>query len=760
MRRSSVWIIEIAMLIGILILPAGIVRGQRQPPRGIDMVLVIDNSRSMFANKNAQGILDKALGSDPDLLRITGAGIFISQLGLDAPNPEEFQIAVISLGEAPPKVFAHLTPLGSPKIRGALYESIANPVPENQTRIIEALKSAYAELASPRHRTDNIPVIVLLTDGEPFPREGQSNEDIETLVASHPEVFLFVILLHNPQVEIPGSELAERFGEYIRFWNDLQKYTHVHTYEARDKGELTNLYFQIQQQLVGGPVRPSEMGELLPPGKCLDTVVNEFARKMTIVGVHPLMSRAQIQVRGPRGIIRGDEGPEKGVYHFWVEQCPIEVYIIKGETLIPGRWQACAPKESEVYIRVEKEASFHIRILKPEVIATGIPNEYQAKETFSPSLPMHVEFQVVNERGEPLAEAFELKGTVSSAGRPTESIPKENFSFNSQSMIYTLNYSFLDPQLRQRGAWYVITLEASLIDIATAVSLRVQVGPRPQILQVSPTRVEVHKGQPVLVTVTVSDYDGLQKGAIVEVLNPVTGGRITLEDKGPTPDGRLGTFAGDIAQILSQTGSQNLTVRLTGHTKEGLKVDDTLEGALTVIVLGPLPSPTPIPTPTAVPTPRVVKTPFGTVRADLLPLWLIGILALLTSPLWGPWFYHFVGTLLMARLDRLPIGYIRITRIDPKTNRVLGNPEVYNVYDYARGIHRWIITLGTKGNILLEDDGSGKIGPVALKIWRREGKTFIGQPKGEAKTFDKFERDIRLGSLYIIAYSTEPLKQR
>ncbi len=160
-------------------------------------MLVIDNSCSMFpASQRIPGC--EVWGNDPDFLRITGASLFIARTGFALPAASDYQLGVVSMGDNPPELISPLTSLD--EARDALARAISNPQPKLATQIVPALEMAYRELReSPNRRPGNLPAVVLLTDGAPFPAEGQSNEDIERLVAANPDV---------PAVRHPAAEPA------------------------------------------------------------------------------------------------------------------------------------------------------------------------------------------------------------------------------------------------------------------------------------------------------------------------------------------------------------------------------------------------------------------------------------------------------------------------------------------------------------------------------------------------------------------------
>lgn len=180
------------------------------PP--VDLVVLIDNSCSMFAPEQTQGAnCGTPIGNDPDFLQIIGSDLFFASLGFAESNQSEYQVGVVSFGGTPTLI----SPLGPlhPQ-RGSLARAIENPLPQYYTDITAALQLGYQELRqSPNRKPANLPAILLITDGIPDPRIGQTNEDIENLISANSDISLFIMLLQN------ASEAEDtEYAEYINFW--------------------------------------------------------------------------------------------------------------------------------------------------------------------------------------------------------------------------------------------------------------------------------------------------------------------------------------------------------------------------------------------------------------------------------------------------------------------------------------------------------------------------------------------------------------
>ena len=133
---------------------------------------------------------------------------------------------------------------------------------------------AYRELReSPNRRPGNLPAVVLLTDGAPFPAEGQSNEEIERLVAANPDVPLFVILLQNRQ-----QASTTNYERYIRFWDDMAlRHNFVRSYPVNSTEEIERTYDEIVARLENSVARPPLS---LAPGQTLEVFVSRYIQRV------------------------------------------------------------------------------------------------------------------------------------------------------------------------------------------------------------------------------------------------------------------------------------------------------------------------------------------------------------------------------------------------------------------------------------------------------------------------------------------------
>ncbi|MBX3055851.1 MAG: VWA domain-containing protein [Anaerolineae bacterium] len=187
------------------------------------------------------------IGSDPHLLRLDAARLFLSYLGVDEPD-QIHQAGIIFFGSIA-ETAVPLTPLTDDNIRAQLFVQIANPTRMGWTDHLAALELAQSQLSllNSSHR----PVIILLTDGKPewsqTPDPVQQAAYITALENKGAElaaagISLFIVLLANeatdddPEIVILWQPL----------WQALSEATPTgHFYVARTANALPDIYHAI-----------------------------------------------------------------------------------------------------------------------------------------------------------------------------------------------------------------------------------------------------------------------------------------------------------------------------------------------------------------------------------------------------------------------------------------------------------------------------------------------------------------------------------
>ncbi|MCP4358120.1 MAG: VWA domain-containing protein [Chloroflexi bacterium] len=297
-------------------------------PLPLFAILLIDNSNSMFEKGG--------VGSDPALLRIDAARLFLSYLGVDEPDLTH-QAGVIFFGtEAETAV--PLTPLTHQQQRSQLFDHIANPPRLGWTDHLAALELAAAQLEAVT--TPHRPAIILLTDGKPewekTPTTAEMNVYTAALHAISQQLAaastpLFVILLSNPAADADPDVAAV----WQPLWEEMSAATpDGRFYLAQTAADLPNIYHDIvvtltHRQTEGivldtAVAQTNEQSLTIPPGLAQLTLVISKESPTQTVAIHSgdgqLLDASQPQVRQAGGGVPARE----------------EVWII--EQPVPGPW--------------------------------------------------------------------------------------------------------------------------------------------------------------------------------------------------------------------------------------------------------------------------------------------------------------------------------------------------------------------------------------------------------------------------------------
>ncbi len=233
-------ILAVLLCLACVLLGVGVGKALAQVPEpGIDALLVIDNSNSMF---DKQGI-----GSDPELRRIEAAQMFIHYLGVDS-SAMRHRLGVISFGESA-QFIVPLTSLADVAQRTHMADLIAAPQRMDWTDPVEALTLARAALLEAGDGKQQ-PVVVLLTDGKPewstTPTAAQRTAVVDALKRigwdyATDEIRLFIILLQNAATDA-DPDIAEL---YIPLWRELTQGTGGSFYAVRQADDLIDVYHNI-----------------------------------------------------------------------------------------------------------------------------------------------------------------------------------------------------------------------------------------------------------------------------------------------------------------------------------------------------------------------------------------------------------------------------------------------------------------------------------------------------------------------------------
>jgi Mg-chelatase subunit ChlD len=247
---------------------------------GLDVMLVVDNSNSMF---------DKGgIGSDPDLRRIEAAQMFVNYLGVDSGQGSH-RAGVIFFGSKS-RLVVPPTPLADQDRRAEIAALIADPQRMDWTDPASALALARDTLlADPAG--GGRPAVVLLTDGKPEwdgdPTDAERQaviQDLEHLGRDYAEegIRLFVAQLSNQATDAdPEIEAI-----YVPLWRDLVDATRGRFYAVRKADDLIDVYHDILVVL----------SEVKTEGAVVETVLEEETQ-VEMVQVEPELARVTFVVR-------------------------------------------------------------------------------------------------------------------------------------------------------------------------------------------------------------------------------------------------------------------------------------------------------------------------------------------------------------------------------------------------------------------------------------------------------------------------------
>jgi hypothetical protein len=578
--------------------------------RAIDLMLLIDNSCSMFPANRLLPSCD-SYGSDPDYLRITGVDLFAARLGFGAENEAEYQVGVIGFGAKTTEIIP-LQPLMG--IRDEIAKKIADPDPEGATQLVPALEFAYKQFKdSPNRRKNNLPAMVVITDGVPWPEEGQSQTDIEKLIDTHSDIPLFMMLLQNPQ------STSNDYAEYIDFWKKLQaRNNNLFVYSIQSASQIEETYNSIIAQLQN--TVPSN-GSSLTAGKKLSFFVSDYVQKVIITVIRKSgQSRVETSIIDPNGNqIKADD---EGVNVFHGDQNPVDVISITAPRLsteLKGQdWTLTA--DSDVTVLVDREGSYQISFIDPAAAPTDVLNVSQVVERLNPTLGVNIRFSLVDNELRAItdpqvirAEIIDPTGKQSPLSSATNLLPGPDGVYNLRfdpAQIY--------PDIVDTPGRFVVILKAGLSDLENPNSapiassrLIINMGRIPYIRSIAPSPLICEPNWKTDIRVGVGDYDAIQAESELRV-QVVAGDHVIELDKRDE-----GAYSGDITAIcqtlLSEatcTGAQTvaISVQMLGQGLDNLSLPEISKDAK-VQVNPPACTPTPIPSATPIASPVPTSIP-------------------------------------------------------------------------------------------------------------------------------------------------------
>jgi hypothetical protein len=239
-------LLGLALVVGLVVVAVRTARADTPAPPAREIVLAVDNSPSMW---DCDGI-----GTDPQLLRVDAARLFIQYLGADSSAAH--RLALLHFG-GDVRELAGLTDLADPAGRERLLAAVSRPEPirwTDQWLALESARELLVQTGTPGSRR----LIVLLTDGEPAPKpvtaaglsEALYLRQLEqsTAMLGQAGITLAVVLLSDQSTSC-GRAVAATWTER---WARLAALTPGGAlYTANQAEELLPVYHAIVRELAG-----------------------------------------------------------------------------------------------------------------------------------------------------------------------------------------------------------------------------------------------------------------------------------------------------------------------------------------------------------------------------------------------------------------------------------------------------------------------------------------------------------------------------
>ena len=513
------------------------------PKAAVDLMLVIDNSCSMFSDEQA-ALYDycTASGSDPSSLRLSGADLFIARLGFATDNEAAYQAGVVNLGGDPSLIM----PLQALQAnRDALAQALATPTPASATKIVPAITMAYAELRSPRRRLTNTPAVVLITDGVPYPSDQQSDSDLERVVSQNPDIPIFVMLLQNP------ATLSQDYDQYIQFWQQLElRYKNVKAFQINSDQQILETYNTIVARLQ----KTISQTIIVKPGVPQPMFVGRYVRQIVVTVVYPWASpRGTITIRDPQGNLV--EPGQPGVSKSRSDINPTDVFAITNPRLRADLKNAYWSIESDAPVNVflDTEGAYRVNVLAPTLVPLPI-NEFQITQQQPVGRPFSLTFNLIDETNTILQDPREpIWGNITFPdGTSAQLSPSEIISPTTGSGTYTLQLdpSTRYPAFRNQPGQLLLTLNAGSADNSNppqfpiaVVRVHIPFGRVPYVTTIAPQPVHCEQASPAAIQVTLGDVDN-PSDLKLQITNG-TGAKITLQPVG-------GAYTGDLHSLCAQ----------------------------------------------------------------------------------------------------------------------------------------------------------------------------------------------------------------
>lgn len=384
--------------------------------KDIDALLVVDFSKSMCG---ARCGADDPTPNDPENIRLTAAELMIASLASDV-FPRATRMGYIAFGESAIKVES-LQKIENPEVRKQIINSLRKPDYTGYTNIEDALRLSYEMLyTDSRDKNTNSPVIVLLTDGQPFapPNIGLPNTQlsIENAVKKLTDkgAIIYVVILRNTKNTTPESL---GLTEWRGIWHNMSINNNRVAYvEASIAEELPNIYNKLRAKVLAEGTKVEDI-------KNYDPLKDSIKMPPNLLQANLLVSKPSdttISLIAPDG----RKFPQLALVDTKNEEFQGDLYVrYRLNRPIPGNW------------RIETSRPIFLKyVLNPESLFSLSIAARGADPAYVNIDDMKIPIVVVNDKGQVINEAFDIQLYSSqSVRKPDGSLIEEDVPLTKAS---------------------------------------------------------------------------------------------------------------------------------------------------------------------------------------------------------------------------------------------------------------------------------------------------------------------------------------
>lgn len=520
---------------------------QATKQKDVDVMLVIDNSGSMFGYTCNERKPIQA--NDAEARRIRGAQIVIAALAADL-KPRETKLGIVSFGTTAEKI-SELKQLSNTDstVREELSRAIETPGCKGDTNIVDAIKLAQEELRSERHRPDNIPAIIFLTDG--VPTSGGRELEIEYLLAELKDVQFYTILLGE----------SDQFNQFKGFWQEqADKNPNVTVDVLSTNNGIENIYSRIKADL-NGTDNAAEGRPQLPPGPTVQVPMPGNV-KQAVFTVIKASSDTSVSIQDPQSKDARQRPADRFVY--LDNKSTIDVFVVDRPEA--GNWVFSSSDGTMMTIlQPDLKSVYEVQVVQPD-----------AQGLLAVDEPTTIIVQVIDsETKQPLKGPFTFNSTYRQAG---------DLISNSQNLVFTATttpdqYSIQLPKGTFADSTnYIFGFEAQDGGglRSNVVEYQLSAGLIPAIFSViNPNRVYVDEAATIVVkTVNSGSVEGQVVPQILQAPPTNTAVNLTAQT--------TNTFQTTL-QDFDRPGDYILNIQYTGKTKSGRPFSDSRTVSFTVL---------------------------------------------------------------------------------------------------------------------------------------------------------------------------------